>query len=156
MSENLLFQLSTDYRAARKSLVFSSVVGGMLIGSPFFGLMAVSIPLGIVFPLIVYSIACMRIAVMWEKSLSYIVTESRASVRTKEETFAYSLDSIFNVKLKRTLSSNDRSVSTITFRAKNAKGKVKTVKFKYIFRAEECYKYLLSRAESNAVENNNE
>lgn len=152
MEEKLLFQFSTDYRAARRSLLVKSVIGGLLVGSPLFAVIAVSLPLGILLPIIVYFVAAFCIVIGWERTSSYIVTDTRVSVKSKDMTRTYALGSISDVKLKRTLSSEDRRVSTVTFRAIDKNGKTKTVAFRYVFNADECYKFLKERAELNIAE----
>lgn len=152
MDEKLLFQYSTDYRAARRSLLVKSVAGGLLVGSPLFAVTVVSLPLGILLPITVYFVAAFCIVNGWGQSFSYLVTDTRVSVKSKDVTRTYTLDSISDVKLKRTMSSEDRLVYTVTFSARNKSGKTKTVAFRYVFNAEECYKFLKERAELNAAE----
>lgn len=145
--EEIVFQRIMQYKAYRRGMIMIrlAIATALAVALAFTGF--ISIFFGIVLPVIVYIFAAISILFSINNEQTYNVYTERIVLKRRGDDSRKSvpLDSIESVGYKSAFYEKRGCVGTVTIKAKDDNGKIKTYKMKHIFDAKPIVQYINER-----------
>lgn len=153
MEEKIEFQYIMNYRAYRRGMLLLRlpVIIAAVVGTVF--LYNVAWALGLIVPISLAALGAVWIMSAIHTEGTYTVYNTRAVIKTGGKRSDVALDKIKNVRYKRAFYEKDLATGTVTIRAEDEKGKVKTYKMRHIVDAKPCVEYLQTVSKESRTEN---
>ncbi len=151
MEEKLLFQYIMNYKAYRRIMITVRILITLAVAGGLCGLFAISIPLGIILPVMVLFIGAIWIIVSLSKDITYMFFDTRFVIKHRDKRVSVPLDGVKSVKYRRAFYEKDLATGTLTVAAKDEKsGKIKKYKIKHVFDAQPLIGYFKDAINSNS------
>lgn len=146
VKEEIMFQRIMSYKAYRRGMILTRMLITAAAAIALGFTIRLYILLGILLPVIAIIVGAISILVSMGNERNYTVYNTRVVIKRRGDDTRKSvpLDNIVSVKYKSAFYEKRMCVGTITIRAKNAKGNVKTYKLKHVFDAMPVVEYLTS------------
>ena len=142
--EEIMFQRIMDYKAYRRGMIMTRVLITAAAAIALAFTIRLFVILGIILPVMAVIIGAISILVSMGNERNYTVYNSRIVIKRRGNDTRKSvpLDNIVSVKYNSAFYEKRLCVGTVTIKAKNAKGRIKTYKLKHIFDARPVVEYL--------------
>lgn len=152
MEEKLLFQYIMNYKAYRRIMISTRIIITLIVAGGLAGLIAISLPLGIVLPLIALFVGAIWIITSLNREITYMVFDTRFVIKNKDKRVNVPLSGVKSVTYRRAFYENDLATGTVTVVAADENGKTKKYKFKHIFDAVPLVAFLKEQIGENKSE----
>lgn len=144
VKEEIMFQRIMSYKAYRRGMILTRVLITAAAAFALVFTVRIFILLGVILPVIAIIIGAISILVSMGNERNYTVYNTRVVIKRRGDDARRSvpIENIVSVKYKSAFYEKRMCVGTITIKAKNARGKVKTYKLKHVFDAMPLVEYL--------------
>ena len=149
--EKIVLQYIMNYKAYRRKTIALRIGVAVVIAGGCCGLCALSLVLGIVTAAMALILGTISVLVSLGYEESYTLYNTRVVIKrkNKEKRLSVALDGVTAVGYRRAFYERDVATGTVTFVAKNDKGRRKKYKLKHIFDANPAVEYFKRAIDKN-------